>query len=298
MKEWSLYACRVIAGIVFIVSAVLKFIDIDSFELYLYGLDLVNLDLCYIGARLLLGAEVSLGLALISNQYRKVINLLTYIILGIFSIFLIVQIIQGNNGNCHCMGEEINLPPIPSLIKNLVLATLVYLSNKGKTFLIKWAHIGLAVLAIAITATIFIVSPPDTLAKDKKEHIHRDHFNKYIKLEKELNKYPAHQKTLVCLFSTTCHICKLSAQKLQLLLDKYQIPSTQVYELFVGTEDELKDFRKETEAKFYTYHILPPDIFWQMTSNVPVFVVMKEGEIEEVFSYRTMNEERIKGLKN
>ena len=102
-KERLFYGCRVLVGLFVIVSAVLKFFSIDAFELYVFGLEIFSLNVSFFFVRLLLAFEFSMGVALLSNQYRRLVDFLAYGILAVFSVFLIVQIANGYSGNCQCI---------------------------------------------------------------------------------------------------------------------------------------------------------------------------------------------------
>ena len=296
-KGIILYAVRALVGIVFIISAVLKFIGIDAFELYIYGFDILNLDLSYLFARMLILGEFALGLWLLSNQNKSVCNKLTYAILAAFSIFLIIQIIRGEEGNCHCMGEDINISPLNSLLKNILLFALTWVSSKAANYDNKYIKLTIFLLFICTGVAMFMVSPPDTWAEEKLQLCHNDELEKFLQTDNIYNtQTDRKKKTIVCLLSTSCKICKLSARKLQIILDKTK--GVQVYEIFDGTEEEVNNFWKESQSNQQAHKTLPSDSFWLMTGSVPVFAIVEDGKVTEAFSYRTMNEKKIESAKN
>ncbi|MCQ2208352.1 MAG: hypothetical protein MJZ02_09065 [Paludibacteraceae bacterium] len=298
-------AARVFVGLVFIVSAILKFISfdnfkiaIDSFELYLYSLDWFPLTVCFYIARLLIGFEFALGLALVTNIYRKWVNLAAYAVLFLFSVFLVYLISIGYDGNCHCMGSYIDLPPIPSLVKNFVLALLVYLSAKGKDFSVPYAAKAVPVVSFVALVVMFIVSPPDGLAPTKEAEVHEVFAQNFIQNDSTYKANYANQpKTLVCLFSTGCRACKLSAKKLQLMVNRYGLPESKIYVLYFGDDHGRKVFEDFSGiGGKYNYSMLRPDEFGRMAGFAPVFMLFENGKLTKKYTYRTLNEDVISSM--
>ena len=58
---------KVLLGLVFIVSAVLKLFDMDQFEIYVYSYHFFSLNFSFIVARLAIILELVLGIGLISK---------------------------------------------------------------------------------------------------------------------------------------------------------------------------------------------------------------------------------------
>lgn len=296
-KERLFYGCRVLVGLFFIVSAVLKFFSIDAFELYVFGLEIFSLNVSFFFVRLLLAFEFSMGVALLSNQYRRLVDFLAYGILAVFSVFLIVQIANGYSGNCQCMGDSIDVPPATSLLKNIILALLLFASSRGCRFSLKYAQWWLPLQAVVVIAFIFIISPPDTFAQERKMDVHKDGLERFVAQNPQIQQAFKRQPTvMLCLFSTTCHVCQFSAKKMQLLADKYKVPHDCIFELFVGSDVQRRKFYTKSHSQQYPFVLLSPEAFWSMTRAVPVFVIYRNGKMTDQFSYRTLSEERIKGL--
>ncbi len=296
LKCSLLYACRVAAALVFVVSAVLKFFSIDAFELYVYSLGFFSLSLSFVFARVLIAFEFALGLSLASNQYRSVVNFFSYAALAGFSVFLLYLIALGNEDNCHCMGTYVEFSPLQSLIKNGVLALLVFASHKGLSFSLPKAPLILLALPVFSLLTVFIVSPPDSLAKPVKV-LHREAFDQFVQTDSiYTSQYASQPVSLICLYSTGCRVCKLSAHKLQLMLDKYHVPANRVYNVFVGDNAHRLLFYQKAQAQPYTFTLLANDPFWRLTSSVPVFVVLRKGKMVGQYNYRNLSEEAVRSL--
>ncbi|MBP5548195.1 MAG: hypothetical protein J6X58_04815 [Bacteroidales bacterium] len=116
---------KMIIGMVFIFSAVLKFITIDSFEIYLYSFGFFSLTLSYYAARLVIACELLLGAALMSNRNSRFSILMTLLFLIVFIVFLAYAHIIGRTDSCHCFGDFLPLSPVQSILKNAVLVLLL-----------------------------------------------------------------------------------------------------------------------------------------------------------------------------
>ena len=62
---------KVLLGLVFIVSAILKVVDMDKFEIYIYSYHFFSLNFSFIVARLAIILELVLGFGLISHTLHK-----------------------------------------------------------------------------------------------------------------------------------------------------------------------------------------------------------------------------------
>ena len=70
-KTWFPIALKVLLGSVFIVSAVLKILDMDRFELYIYSYHFFSLNFSFLVARAAIIVELVLGIMLVFNCLHK-----------------------------------------------------------------------------------------------------------------------------------------------------------------------------------------------------------------------------------
>lgn len=118
---------RILLGAMFILSAVLKLITIDTFETYVYSFHLLSFTLAEVAARGLIALEFVTGcFLLLKAQYRWawwVATLMT----AAFTLFLVYVVLFRNDANCHCFGDLIPIEPLHSIYKNIgILAALVF----------------------------------------------------------------------------------------------------------------------------------------------------------------------------
>ena len=118
---------RILLGAMFILSAVLKLITIDTFETYVYSFHLLSFTLAEVAARCLIALEFVTGcFLLLKAQYRWAWWVATLMTAG-FTLFLVYVVLFRNDANCHCFGDLIPIEPLHSIYKNIgILAALVF----------------------------------------------------------------------------------------------------------------------------------------------------------------------------
>ena len=131
-SQWSMVnsLSSKLVGCVFIIAAVLKLISIDEFEIYIYSFDILSFLLTTFVSRIIIVGEFILGLFLILKINYKFIWKTSLIILILFTLFLIYAAIFREDSNCHCFGDLVELNPLESIIKNLILILLLLLSQQ------------------------------------------------------------------------------------------------------------------------------------------------------------------------
>lgn len=142
---------KILAGIVFLISAVAKYITIDAFEMYVYSFGLFPLKISFYVARLVLVCELILGAALISHRHHRFTLLMSLLFLLCFVVFLTYAHLVGRTDNCHCFGDLIPFSPIQSIMKNAVLIAVLLFVYKY-AFRDWWPRWWLVVLIYATTA--------------------------------------------------------------------------------------------------------------------------------------------------
>ena len=125
---------RLLLGALFIVSAILKLITIDTFEVYVYSFHIMSFTLAEVAARCLIALEFVTGCFLVAKvQYRWAWWLATLMTAG-FTLFLVYVVLFRNDANCHCFGDLIPVEPLHSIFKNIaILALLVFAYKQSES---------------------------------------------------------------------------------------------------------------------------------------------------------------------
>lgn len=289
---------KVLLGLVFIVSAVLKLIDMDSFEIYIYSYHFFSLNASFIVARLAIILELVLGIGLVSHTLHKMYWWGSMAMLGGYTLLLIYALTLGRTDSCHCFGDFLQLDPKQSLIKNAVLMLfflLIYKMESWKTPF-RWLILILAVMSSSIA--VFVISPPDNLTSnaDPEQNLQVELFDAMLD-DAPLDSLNLHMgKQVVCFFSTSCDYCQMAARKLSLMQQFYGFPKGNITYLFMGNEESIAKFYEESGSAQYC-DVLYPDVSRMLKAingNFPVVVLLEDGEVVFEYGFRNMDEDEIK----
>ncbi len=285
---------RILVGLVFIFSAALKLYSIDFFEVYVFSFQWFNFDTASVLARLLVGFEFFIGIALISKIQARRISILTLLILVSFSIFLGVLALRGSTENCHCMGNFVHLSPMQSILKNAVLVLLLIFSQTPQEFRIRFPKTILGILLIISIVSPFIVSPPDFIYKPKTSHaFHQAEMQEVLKTHPQFQNIVTGKK-IVCFLGTSCRFCQLTAEKLAVVRQRHHISANSFLYVYWGNNESVTKFRQEHKAQDVPFTTLDTRTFMDIThGSLPVIVCWEDNKIIKTFKYRDMDEEWI-----
>lgn len=286
------YLLRVIVGLVFLASAVMKLISIDSFEIYIFSFEWLGLSLSYLAARAIIAAEFTLGIWLLANPKSRFPYMATMLMLIGFTGFLTYLALIGNKESCHCFGSFVSLDPVQSLIKNGVLLALLLVSRRCPPFFKRgqWAFMGAT--CVAAVATVLIVSPPDNWRYAS--------YSQYTTLNPEalqeamqnglLDPEIGEGQKIVCFYSLSCEFCKMSAQKITALRHTNDLWTAPIMVVFGGDPQTPDAFFEQTHLEYQRYQFIPATDFVRITNGtMPLILLMQDGQVIQKFSYRDLH---------
>ena len=291
---------KVLLGLVFIVSAILKIVDMDRFEIYIYSYHFFSLNFSFLAARFAIILELVLGVGLISHTMHKLYWWGSMAMLVGYSLLLIYALTLGRTDSCHCFGDFLQLDPKQSLIKNgvlMLLFLLIYRMESWKTPF-RWLILILAIMASSIG--VFVASPPDNYTSNyNPDHNLQTEFFGTMLDEAPLDSLNLREgKQVVCFFSTGCDYCQMAARKLSLMQQFYGFPEENITYLFVGNEEGIAKFYEQSESARYR-DVLYPDVtrlLKAVDGDMPTIVFMENGEVVHEYGFRNMNEDEIKAF--
>ena len=291
---------KVLLGLVFIVSAVLKIVDMDRFEIYVYSYHFFSLNFSFLAARAAIIVELVLGIGLVSNTLHKLYWWGSMAMLMGYTLLLIYALHLGRTDSCHCFGDFLQLDPKQSLIKNgvlLLLFMLVYRMESKKTPF-RWLILCLAVMASTIG--VFVASPPDNLTSysNPEHNLQKELFDEMLD-ETPMDTLNLREgKQVVAFFSTGCEYCQMAAQKLSLMQRFHGFPADNITFVFMGSEDDIARFYEESASAHYR-SVLYPDavrLLKVINGNFPVIVLLDNGEVVHEYGFRNINEAEVKAF--
>jgi len=295
-KKLLLPVLRIIAGLVFVASGILKLLSIDVFELYIFGMGRFGFNTSAILARLIISGELLLGYLLLTGIYFKRTNTIAIVVILVFSGFLLLRIFSDHNDeNCNCFGELIKMNPTESLIKNVLLLILFLVLRKHEGLHMRFQQsvfIFLCAFAIALPA---ILSPPDFLMRWDTPQQEFANTSEKLTINKQLQTLNiAEGKKIVCFFSVTCPYCELASKKISVIAEKNELQNAIIY-IFAGNKEDLPEFWKRGGSKEYLYDFIPVRQFFDIAGPVvPSVFLTDNGIIRQQYNYRNIDEKEIK----
>lgn len=285
-------------GLFFIFSAVSKLINIDSFELYIFGLKIFNFTVSSILARVVIGSEIFIGILLLHQKTKKAALILATLMLVGFSLWLIYRFYINPDEHCHCLGEVIKMKPLPSILKNILLIGLLAFIAKSEG-IIKYRIRFFAIGTIMISVTIpFFISVPDSFAIFTPREINQNKFDLLQKAKKNNLEYCFEGKRIICFFSAYCEHCKKAAKKISIMADKYNLRNNVTF-LFMGEEKDVVSFYNEIEIDSLNSHVIAPQLILNVSNGeFPTICFVDNGMISKTFNYRELTESKIKEFFN
>ena len=293
MKNVLTYVLRVLVGLVFLFSATAKLIGIDAFEIYLFSFGWFSLGTAYLLARLVIAAEYTLGILLIANLRAKFAFWASLALLAGFTVLLIVLAAEGNRDNCNCFGELVDLNPVQSIWKNLVLIALLLPTAGLKSFRVRYSRLWVALAALVPLASVLIVSPPDNWrykSYDRRNEINRQALQEALE-QGVLPSAVGEGDHVVCFYSLQCRFCKMSARKLMTLRRRGEFSNAPIIAVIErGESTDTGPFLEETGFQPDETVFVEPSDFLRMTNGkMPVILVLHDTAVVAAYNYRNLH---------
>lgn len=314
---FKVLSSKVVGG-VFIIAAILKLISIDEFEIYIYSFNIFSFLLTTFVSRMIIISEFILGLFLILKINYRFVWKTSLIILILFTLFLTYVAIFRRDSNCHCFGELIELNPLESIVKNLILILLLLLGQQSEfrvqssesEFRVHRPKFLVLSSSFLVLIVVFIISPPDSIYKmiysTEKEvssiDLHES-FDEVVKIDfKEdeiafdsISAFDVKEKQLIAVVSSGCKYCKLGVKKLSLMMKNGGISPDDVDIFIWGSPDGIIDFRSETMTEDVDYwHIMPNNAIKVTYGRFPIFIMMENKNIIKIGDFRDLDDAFVK----
>lgn len=301
------YILRVLIAAAFLFSAITKLFPIEPFELTLIDVGISDWTFAPIMARLLVGLEIFLAIAILINlKYLGRYLTAALVVTGFFSFYLLLLwAFRGNDINCGCFGDFIKMTPAESLMKNAVLAFLIVAAQKTHSSYERhhlWVHIVLAIVAFTLPFVLNVVEferrMPDSNEYPfsfPKQHLPQQYLDS-VDVSMEKGEY------ILAFLSTSCSHCKVAAQKLGIAQRKYILPEIKVF--YIGSDEDVALFHQEVNAVFDYVLFNDAKVYKITNATFPSVFYVKNGKVYRQWnggdlSYNEMAKlsRTIKGIK-
>ena len=279
-------------------SAVLKVVDMDKFEIYVYSYHFFSLNASFFVARMAIVLELVLGFGLISHCFHKLMWWGSMAMLGGYTLLLMYALVMGRTDSCHCFGDFLQLDPKQSLIKNGVLMLLFLLIYRMESWKTPFRWLIFFLIIMASTIGVFVASPPDNLTSnfDPEQNLQTELFDAMLDDAPLDSLHLREGKQVVCVFSTGCDYCQMAARKLSLMQQFYGFPADRITYVFMGNEESMAKFYDQSESVSYR-GVLYSDVvrlLKAINGKFPVIVLLDNGQVVREYGYRNMKEEEIR----
>lgn len=282
---------KFLVGAIFIASATLKMSSIDSFELYIFSYNLFSLDMSALLARFVIGAEIVLGIGYLSNLYHKQFYYSILVALLLFTLLSICLMVAGRNDSCHCFGDEVDITPLQSIFKSVVLMVMLRISRSvpewNFNFSITLTSASLERYRVCILLSIgvlvavpFLRYPSHTLynivnnrgADYVAQRIDVEQFNLFVRECPEIDW--GGRTKIVAFYGTHCQYCRKSAEQISQIIRRNSLSCDALLVAFWGDDKAVEEFKHSSSAVDFAYKIIHPKLLLDIVKGrVPTVVI-------------------------
>lgn len=289
-------------GLLFLFSAWSKLPTLEQFGWTIVENTFLNWTLAEWFSRLLIGMEFFLGILFITGfRIRRIAIPVAFITLIVFTLYLVVILYtKGNNNNCGCFGEVVQMSPKESILKNLIMMAILwvlyYLQYEWKIKHDHWIVVGLFLI---VMGPLFYYYPPDSIYIFPKHENLNTPIPLSILYQSSNNQAPKEElrkgKHVLAFMSLTCPHCRKAAKKMRIM--KMKNPSLPFYLILNGDTSRIKEFFQDTKADNISYtHFNGVDQFVRMSgkNGLPAIKWVQDTTLYKESNYITLDEAEVK----
>lgn len=291
---------RIGIGLFFIVSAVLKLLSLDSFELYIYSFNIVNFVWSGLLARAIIACEILVGILLIIKVRYKEAWWLTMLMLIGFSLLLVYVMLFRNDSNCHCMGDLVEIKPWMSLVKNLVAIALLLLVRKEDDY--RFGSLGrkLTLVGAFVAALVppFALFPMDGVynlfAKTGDLNYSETDFNALMADSTMQDVNLDKGNYVVGVISSGCEFCRISCLKMSEMVENNDLDTNRILYFVWGDSAAVKPFQEETKTGSFRFvRVNPVTAIRVVNGQFPTYLFIRDGVVEATADLRQLTEKKL-----
>ena len=291
---------RIVVGLVFMASAVLKYLTVDSFDMYVYEHQLFGYIATETLTRCLIAAEFCLGVFMIAGIFLRFTKYTMLAFLVAFTAYLLLQpyLFDVDGENCHCFGDFFSLGRWQSVLKNIVLIVLAIPINPALPWHFRWPKTGFATAAVLSLAAVFSLITPSYIdqALYGKDVTIDGELLRTTMLDTEGGEALLQGRKVVCLYSTSCGYCRKAAKKVHIAMGNAHIDADDVRIVFWHTNPDkpVEEFFEKSGVPPLQYVEIPTATFLEITQgSMPVIAFVDNGDVKECHKYIELNERQM-----
>ena len=199
------------------------------------------------------------------------------------------------------MGNMVDVNPMQSLIKNIILALLLAYVWKDHGRILKHQIPVACITSAAIIIVVFLAFPPDFYYRGSSES-HDLSEEAFRPVADSLGLSTG--KRAVCFYSGSCEHCKHCVSKMAGIISRHSLPKDSVFVLFMQTHENQDSvatsfFTENGEGLVLPYDYLHPVEFIPLTNgSMPLVVLFEDGELVKEYDYLSINEKELAAFFN
>lgn len=282
---------KMMLGVLFLVSAIAKFLGMDQFEVYVYSFGFFPLSTCFLLARLIVGCEMLLGIGLLANLCSRLVNTATIIALTLFTLFLGYVVLIGRTDSCQCFGQLVNIDPVQSIIKNAILLTLMLPVLKVQSWPWQPRWWMWVLVCAAPFAYIFIRSAPDNWLYPSEEEIYNhEKLDSALMPEGFMGEMRLNEgRKIVAFLTPGCQFCKLADKKISTMCQRDDFDAEAVVYL-TPAGDSVFDAMDTVHFSRPSHNISTSDYLGITYGQRPMVFLLDNGKVSATCHYRNIFE--------
>jgi uncharacterized membrane protein YphA (DoxX/SURF4 family) len=287
---------RMLLGIFFIASAILKLIDIDRFEVYIFSYNIFSLNTSFLVARLVIVCELLVGIGLVANLFNRLVDACALLMLVGFTFFMGYACLIGRHDSCHCMGALVDIDPTGSILKNALLILLLLFAKGARPWAWRPRWFVWLPVVLAPTVTVFILSAPDNWLFGPSEEIYNaEEFATAIQPDGILDPLNLDQGRHVLAFLTPgCPFCRMADEKLTHICRRNGLDSAAFVYFCPSSDSTVTPLTLDTTTFIRPCHLIPSLSYALITyGQRPIIFLTDQGKVVGTCHYRNIDERRI-----
>lgn len=297
-KKYFKIIVRIGIGLFFIVSAILKLLSLDNFELYIYSFNLMNLTWCGLAARAIIACELLVGILLIIKMKYKFAWWITLLMLVGFSLLLVYVILFRNDSNCHCMGDLVEIKPSISLIKNLVGIVLLLFVRNEEDYQFRFKTLALVLAFVASFVPPFVLFPMDDLydifSKSSNQDFDETAFNALMADSTMQEIRFDNGNYIVGIVSSGCQYCRTSSLKMSEIAKHNQLDTNRILYFIWGDSISIRQYKTETKSESFRFITISPiQAIRVVNGHFPTYLFISDDDVKRTADLRHLTEKNI-----
>lgn len=286
---------RILLGAFFVVSAVAKMVDIDRFEIYIFSFNVLPLGVSFVMARLVIIAELLVGIGLMANVFKRIVDVCTLLLLVAFTLFLGYAALIGRTDSCQCMGSLLEIDPIRSIFKNAILLLLLVVAMGAQSWAWRPRWFVWLPVVVGVVVAIFVLSCPDNWLFGASEEVYnQEELDKAIAPGGDFAPLSLQEGRYVVAFLTPgCPFCRMADEKLTHICRRNDLDSARIV-YFSPADSTVAPLTIDTSNFIRPYYQIPLMTYALITyGQRPMVFLLEDGEVKATCHYRNIDERQI-----